>query len=75
MTIHTFFFADDSLILMSDDMSNATALRNALEMYRAISRQLLSEANSSIFFQPEHQCSSCGGGLSTPEYSGGILDR
>jgi hypothetical protein len=45
-------FTDDSLILMSADMSNATALRNALEMYRASSRHLVSEAKSSIFFSP-----------------------
>jgi hypothetical protein len=42
-------FADDSLILMSADLSNATALRSALEMYCASSGQLVSEAKSSIF--------------------------
>jgi hypothetical protein len=37
-------FADDSLILMKVDMSNATALRNALDLYCASSGQLVSDA-------------------------------
>jgi hypothetical protein len=45
-------FADDSLILMTADMSNATSLRNALDMYCASSGQLVSDAKSSIFFSP-----------------------
>jgi hypothetical protein len=45
-------FADDSLILMTTDMSNATSLRNALDMYCANSGQLVSVAKSSIFFSP-----------------------
>jgi hypothetical protein len=46
------FFADDSLILMKADASNATSLRNALDMYCASSGQLVSVAKSSIFFSP-----------------------
>jgi hypothetical protein len=42
-------FADDSLILMNDDVSNATALRKVLDLYCASSGQLVSEANSSVF--------------------------
>jgi hypothetical protein len=45
-------FADDSLILMNDDVSNATALRKVLDLYCASSGQLVSEANSSVFFSP-----------------------
>jgi hypothetical protein len=45
-------FADDSLILMSANMTNATALRNALEMYCASSGQLVSDSKSSVFFSP-----------------------
>ena len=43
-------FADDSLILMSADMSNVVALENALDMYCATSGQLVSDAKLSIFF-------------------------
>jgi hypothetical protein len=45
-------FADDSLILMKADVSNATALRNVLDLYCASSGQLVSEAKSSVFFSP-----------------------
>jgi hypothetical protein len=45
-------FADDSLMLMTTDMSNATPLCNALDMYCASSRQIVSDAKSSIFFRP-----------------------
>jgi hypothetical protein len=45
-------FADDSLILMSANMTNATALRNALEMYCASSGQMVSDLKSSIIFSP-----------------------
>ena len=45
-------FADDSLILMRADGSNATSLRGALDDYCAASGQLVSEAKSSIFFSP-----------------------
>ena len=42
-------FADDSLILMHDDKSNADSLRNLLDRYCLDSGQLLSENKSSIF--------------------------
>ena len=45
-------FVDDSLILMKADASNATSLRNALDMYCASFGQLVSDAKSSIFFSP-----------------------
>lgn len=45
-------FADDSLILMRADASNATSLQSALDLYCASSGQLVSEAKSSIFFSP-----------------------
>ena len=45
-------FADDSLILMKADMTNATSLRQTLDQYCACSRQLVSEAKCSIFFSP-----------------------
>lgn len=45
-------FADDSLILMNADTSNARGLQNALHMYCASSGQLVSDAKSSIFFSP-----------------------
>jgi hypothetical protein len=38
--------------LLFADLSNATALRNALDMYCASSGQLVSDAKSSIFFSP-----------------------
>jgi hypothetical protein len=46
------FFADDSLILMKADMSNATSLQQVLDTYCANSRQFVSVAKSSIFFSP-----------------------
>jgi hypothetical protein len=45
-------FANDSLILMKADMTNATSLQQVLDMYCVNSRQLVSMAKSSIFFSP-----------------------
>jgi hypothetical protein len=45
-------FADDSLILIKADMTNATSLQQVLDTYYANSRQLVSLAKSSIFFSP-----------------------
>ena len=45
-------FADDSLILMKADMTNATSLRQVLDEYCANSGQLISEAKCSVFFSP-----------------------
>jgi hypothetical protein len=45
-------FADDSLILMRADLQNARCLRKILEDYCTASRQLVSEAKSSILFIP-----------------------
>jgi hypothetical protein len=45
-------FADDSLILMKADMTNATSLQNVLDTYCANSGQMVSLAKSSIFFSP-----------------------
>jgi hypothetical protein len=45
-------FADDSLILMRADMTNATSLQKVLDTYCANSGQLVSLAKSSIFFSP-----------------------
>jgi hypothetical protein len=45
-------FADDSLILIKADMSNATSLQQVLDTYCANSGQLVSVAKSSIFFSP-----------------------
>lgn len=42
-------FADDSLILMRADATNATSLRRALDDYCAASGQMVSEVKSSIF--------------------------
>ena len=47
-------FADDSLILMKADMTNATSLQQVLDTYCANSGQLVSLAKSSIFFSPEY---------------------
>ena len=43
-------FADDSLILMHPDKSNADCLKGILDMYFQSSGQMLSAAKSSIFF-------------------------
>jgi hypothetical protein len=48
-------FADDSLILMKANMTNATSLRQVLEQYCASSGQMVSEAKCSIFFSPNVQ--------------------
>ena len=45
-------FADDSLILMKANMTNATSLRQALDQYCASSGQLVSQSKCSIFFSP-----------------------
>ena len=45
-------FADDSLILMKADESNAASLQRALNSYCKASGQLVSENKSSIFFSP-----------------------
>jgi hypothetical protein len=45
-------FADDSLILMKADMTNATSLRQVLDQYCASSGQLVSEAKCSMYFSP-----------------------
>jgi hypothetical protein len=45
-------FADDSLILMRADMTNATSLQQVLDIYCANSGQIVSLAKSSIFFSP-----------------------
>jgi hypothetical protein len=45
-------FADDSLILMKADMTNATSLQQVLDTYYANSGQLVSLAKSSIYFSP-----------------------
>jgi hypothetical protein len=43
-------FADDSLILMKADLTNATSLQHVLDTYCANSGQMVSLAKSSIFF-------------------------
>jgi hypothetical protein len=45
-------FADDSLILMKADMTNATSLQQVLDTYCANSGQMVSLAKSSIYFSP-----------------------
>jgi hypothetical protein len=45
-------FADDSLILMKADMTNATSLQHVLDTYCANLGQLVSLAKSSIYFPP-----------------------
>jgi hypothetical protein len=45
-------FADDSLILLKANLTNATSLRQVLDQYCASSGQLVSEAKCSIFFSP-----------------------
>jgi hypothetical protein len=45
-------FANDSLILMKADMTNATSLQQVLDTYYASSGQMVSVAKSSIFFSP-----------------------
>ena len=45
-------FADDSLILMKANSSNATSLQGTLQAYCNNSRQLVSVGKSSIFFSP-----------------------
>jgi hypothetical protein len=45
-------FADDSLILLKADLTNAISLQQVLEFYCANSGQLISVAKSSVFFSP-----------------------
>jgi hypothetical protein len=45
-------FADDSLILMKANMTNATSLRQVLDQYCASLGQLVSQAKCSMFFGP-----------------------
>jgi hypothetical protein len=45
-------FADDSLIPLKANLTNATSLRQVLDQYCASSGQLVSEAKCSIFFSP-----------------------
>jgi hypothetical protein len=45
-------FADDSLILMKADTTNATSLRQVLDDYCASSGQMVSESKCSIYFSP-----------------------
>jgi hypothetical protein len=45
-------FADDSLILMKADMTNATSLQQVLDTYCANSGQMVSLSKLSIFFSP-----------------------
>jgi hypothetical protein len=51
-SISHLLFADDSLILMGANMTNATSLQRVLDTYRANSGQMVSLAKSSIFFSP-----------------------
>ena len=51
-SISHLLFADDSLILMKANSSNAESLKRALDDYCASSGQLISVAKSSIFFSP-----------------------
>jgi hypothetical protein len=52
LSVSRLLFADDSLILMRADMTNATSLQQVLDTYCANSGQLVSLAKSSIFFSP-----------------------
>lgn len=56
-------FADDSLILMKADASNAACLKNCLYSYCASSGQLVSDGKSSIYFSPnttvDHRVEVC----------------
>ena len=45
-------FANDSLILMKANQQNAMALKSALDLYCAVSGQLVSVEKSSILFSP-----------------------
>jgi hypothetical protein len=45
-------FANDSLILMKENLTNATSLRQVLDQYCASSGQMVSETKCSIFFGP-----------------------
>jgi hypothetical protein len=56
-SVSQLLFADDSLILMEADASNAATLRKVLEMYftssgQLVSDQLVSDPKSNIFFSP-----------------------
>jgi hypothetical protein len=45
-------FIDDSLTLLKENIDNATSLRQVLDICCTNSRQLVSEAKCSIFFNP-----------------------
>jgi hypothetical protein len=49
-SVSRLLFADESLILMKADMTNATSLQQVLDTYCANLGQLVSLAKSSIFF-------------------------
>lgn len=49
-SVSDLLFVDDSLILMKADSKNAIVLRNIINRYCAASCQVVSEANSSIYF-------------------------
>jgi hypothetical protein len=52
LSVSHLLFADDSLILMKADMTNATSLQQVLDTYCANSGQMVSLSKSSIFFSP-----------------------
>ena len=51
-SISHLLFADDSLILMKANISNARTLKKVLETYCQSSGQMVSNAKSSIYFSP-----------------------
>jgi hypothetical protein len=51
-SISHLLFADESLILMKANLTNATSLNQVLEQYCASSGQMVSEAKCNIFFSP-----------------------
>lgn len=50
--VSNILFADDSLILTQAEAGNADCLRRILLDYSVVSRQMVSEQKSSIFFGP-----------------------
>ena len=51
-SVTNLLFADDSLILMKANVSNAVCLKSVLDAYCGASGQLVSLGKSSVFFQP-----------------------